>query len=70
MAKVDSKGRELYSGETYDEKTGKYRYTYDDSVTKKRNSVYSYTLIASDRVPPGKNVPTIYGQIKRYFLSA
>lgn len=52
--KYDPKGRQLYTGETYDEKTGRYRYTYVDKVTRKRNSVYSYTLIASDRVPTGR----------------
>ena len=52
--KFDPKGRLLYPGETYDEKSGKYRYTYVDTVTNKRTSVYSYTLIPSDRVPIGK----------------
>lgn len=52
--KYDNKGRPLYAGETFDGKTGRYRYTYTDATTKKRNSVYSYTLLPSDRVPAGR----------------
>ena len=50
----DPKGRNLRTGETYDEKTGRYRYSYQDS-TGKRRQIYSWTLTKTDMVPTGKN---------------
>lgn len=49
----DPKGRKLRTGETYDEKTGRYRYSAND-VTGKRIQLYSWTLTAKDKVPTGK----------------
>lgn len=48
----DPKGRKLKSGETYEEKTGRYRYQYQDASGKRR-SVYSWTLTAKDPIPRG-----------------
>ncbi len=50
----DPKGRNLRTGETYDEKTGRYRYSYNDA-TGKRRQLYSWTLTKSDKIPQGKN---------------
>lgn len=50
----DPKGRNLRTGETYDEKTGRYRYSYQDA-TGKRRQIYSWTLTKTDKVPLGKN---------------
>ena len=52
--RLDPKGRKLRNGETYDEKTGRYRYSYFD-VKGKRCQVYSWTLTKNDTVPAGKN---------------
>lgn len=49
----DPKGRNLKTGETYDEKTGRYRFSYNDA-TGKRRQLYSWTLTKSDKVPAGK----------------
>ena len=50
--RYDTKGRKLRQGETYDEKSGRYRYSYTDT-TGKRRSVYSWTLTSHDTVPAG-----------------
>lgn len=50
----DPKGRKLKAGETYEEKTGRYRYQYQDAAGRRR-SVYSWTLTANDTVPKGVN---------------
>ena len=50
----DPKGRNLRTGETYDEKTGRYRYSYQDA-TGKRSQIYSWTLTKTDKIPLGKN---------------
>lgn len=50
----DPKGRILRNGETYDSKTGRYRYSYNDA-TGKRRQLYSWTLTSRDPIPPGKN---------------
>lgn len=50
----DPKGRKLKTGETYEEKTGRYRYQYTDGSGKRR-SVYSWTLTAKDMIPRGVN---------------
>lgn len=49
----DPKGRQLRNGETYDAKTGRYRYSYFDAKGK-RCQVYSWTLTKNDLVPRGK----------------
>lgn len=49
----DPKGRKLKTGETYDEKSGRYRYSYMD-LQGKRKQVYSWTLTKNDAVPIGK----------------
>ena len=49
----DPKGRNLRTGETYDEKTGRYRYSYQDP-TGKRRQLYSWTLTRTDPIPAGK----------------
>ena len=49
----DPKGRKLRSGETYDPKTGRYRYQYED-VAGRRRSIYSHTLTKNDPIPPGR----------------
>lgn len=49
----DPKGRHLRNGETYDAKTGRYRYSYTDAYGK-RKQVYSWTLTARDLVPRDK----------------
>ena len=46
----DPKGRKLRTGESYDAKSGRYRYQYQDA-TGKRKIVYSYTLTKNDPVP-------------------
>lgn len=50
----DPKGRQLRNGETYDAKTGRYRYSYTDAYGK-RKQVYSWTLTARDLVPRDKS---------------
>ena len=50
----DPKGRKLHVGETYDAKTGRYRFSYIDA-TGKRRQVYSWTLTKNDLIPPGKS---------------
>lgn len=50
--KKDSKGRNLYAGESQ-LSDGRYRYRYTDK-NGKRHSVYSWKLTASDKVPQGK----------------
>ena len=52
--RLDPKGRKLRNGETYDAKTGRYRYSYFDSKGK-RCQIYSWTLTKNDIVPAGKN---------------
>ena len=47
----DSKGRILRDNE-YQRKDGKYEYKYQSQG--KRNSVYSWRLVSTDRMPPGK----------------
>lgn len=48
----DNKGRVLRQGETQ-RSDGKYEFKYTDS-TGKRHSIYSWKLVESDKVPPGK----------------
>lgn len=50
----DYKGRKLRAGESYNEKTGKYRYTYTNPATNVRTSVYAWTLTPKDKLPVGK----------------
>ena len=50
----DPKGRKLKAGETYEEKTGRYRYQYQDAAGRRR-SVYFWTLTANGTVPKGVN---------------
>ena len=49
----DPKGRKLQTGETYDAKSGRYRYSYTDA-NGKRKQVYSWTLTKNDLVPKDK----------------
>ena len=49
----DPKGRKLHTGETYDAKTGRYRFSYVD-VAGKRRQIYSWTLTKNDLIPKGK----------------
>lgn len=49
----DPKGRKLKTGETYDEKTGRYRFSGMDA-SGKRVQLYSWTLTRNDAVPAGK----------------
>ena len=49
----DPKGRKLRTGESYDDKAGRYRYQYQDAMGKRR-SVYSYTLTKNDPVQIGR----------------
>ncbi len=51
--RLDPFGRKLQMGETYDKKTGRYRYSYTDNGGIRRQ-VYSWTLLASDYIPIGK----------------
>ena len=51
----DPKGRKLRIGESYDEKSGRYRYTYTNPVTGVRTSVYAWTLTKNDKMPIGKS---------------
>lgn len=56
MSRKDSKGRVLKKGESQ-RKNGLYQYRYKD-LTGKREYVYSWRLVASDRIPEGKeNLP-------------
>lgn len=48
----DKKGRILKSNE-YQRKDGKYEYRYDD-INGERKSVYSWRLVETDPMPPGK----------------
>ena len=48
----DNKGRKLFNGESQ-RKDGKYEYKYQDAWGK-RNTVYSWKLTPTDRVPAGK----------------
>lgn len=50
----DPKGRQLRNGETYDAKTGRYRYSYTDA-NGKRKQIYSWTLTSRDLVPRDKS---------------
>ncbi len=50
----DPKGRQLRNGETYDAKTGRYRFSYNDMYGKRRQ-IYSWTLTKNDLVPKGKS---------------
>ncbi len=50
----DHKGRKLRAGESYNAKTGKYRYTYTNPATNVRTSVYAWTLTPKDKLPAGK----------------
>lgn len=49
----DPKGRKLRQGETYDAKTGRYRFSANDA-TGKRVQLYSWTLTKNDEIPHGK----------------
>ena len=49
----DPRGRILRTGESYDSKTGRYRYSYKDAKGVRR-SIYSWTLTKNDLVPAGK----------------
>ena len=49
----DPRGRNLKNGETFDDKTGRYRYSYIDNDGK-RKQIYSWTLTKNDRIPAGK----------------
>lgn len=51
----DYKNRKLRTNESYNEKTGEYRYTYRNPVTGKRSSVYAWALTKNDKVPAGKS---------------
>ena len=44
----------MRAGESYNEKTGKYRYTYTNPATNVRTSVYAWTLTPKDKLPVGK----------------
>ena len=58
MSRKDSKGRVLKKGESQ-RKNGLYQYRYKD-LTGKREYVYSWRLVASDRIPEGKeNLPPL-----------
>ncbi|MCC8077870.1 MAG: integrase DNA-binding domain-containing protein [Oscillospiraceae bacterium] len=48
----DSKGRNLYTGETQD-KEGRYRYRYQDARGE-RQTIYSWRLVETDPQPNGK----------------
>lgn len=48
----DNKGRVLRAGESQ-RSDGKYEYKYADSNSE-RHSVYSWKLVATDKVPEGK----------------
>lgn len=48
----DAKGRLLRTGEYYDAKTGRYRYSC--LINGTRRTIYSWTLTKNDRVPIGK----------------
>ena len=48
----DNKGRVLRAGESQ-RSDGKYEYKYADS-NGERHSVYSWKLVATDKVPEGK----------------
>ena len=50
----DSKGRVLWAGESQ-RPDGKYEFKYADN-NGERHSVYSWKLVATDRVPEGKQV--------------
>ena len=50
----DSKGRVLWAGESQ-RPDGKYEFKYADN-NGERHSVYSWKLVATDRVPDGKQV--------------
>lgn len=52
MARKDSKGRNLKTGESQ-RKDGMYQYRYKD-LDNKRKTVYSWKLIRSDKCPAGK----------------
>lgn len=52
MARKDSKGRNLRTGESQ-RKDGCYQYRYQD-IDNKRKTVYSWRLVRSDKMPPGK----------------
>jgi len=49
----DSKGRVLNTGESQDQKTGRYVYQYQDAKGKRRK-IYSWTLRPSDPLPKGR----------------
>lgn len=51
-SKKDSKGRKLYTNESQIS-DGRYRYRYID-INGKTKDIYSWKLIPSDKVPPGK----------------
>lgn len=49
----DPKGRLLRTGENYDQKSGRYRYSYVDAKGKRR-CIYSWTLTKNDSIPVDK----------------
>ena len=53
-SRKDPKGRKLRTGESYNESTGKYRYTYVNPATNTRTSIYAWTLTKNDKLPAGK----------------
>ena len=58
----DNKGRVLRSGESQ-RSDGKYEYKYADS-NGERHSVYSWKLVATDKVPEGKQGGTSLRDMK------
>ena len=50
----DPKGRILKTGETYDAKTQRYRYSYWD-INGERKQIYSWTLTKNDVIPRDEN---------------
>ena len=59
----DKKGRVLWNGESQ-RKDGKYEYKYTD-VTGRRHSVYSWTLVETDRPPKGKKSKTCLREMEK-----
>ena len=49
----DRKNRVLRKGEVQRD-DGRYQYRYVDPATKERKSVYSWKLVETDALPPGK----------------
>ena len=53
-SRKDPKGRILKTGETYDAKTQRYRYSYSD-INGERKQIYSWTLTKNDVIPRDEN---------------